>query len=63
MRYVAQMDFGESRYSSFAEEVHMLQPGNTYNLVAVFPAPAVDVEELTLRAGPFGEFEEIPLEQ
>lgn len=63
VRYVAQMDFGEGRYSSFAEEVHMLQPGNTYNLVAVFPAPAVEVEELTLRAGPFGEFEEIPVER
>ncbi|MFL1426431.1 MULTISPECIES: OmpA family protein [unclassified Nocardiopsis] len=62
VRYVAQMDFGEGRYSSFAEEVHVLQPGNTYNLVAVFPAPATSVEELTLRAGPFGEFEEIPVE-
>ncbi|WDZ91236.1 OmpA family protein [Nocardiopsis sp. HUAS JQ3] len=62
VRYVAQMDFGEGRYSSFAEEVHMLQPDNTYSLVAVFPAPPVDVEELTLRAGPFGEFEEIPVE-
>ncbi|WP_304452407.1 OmpA family protein [Nocardiopsis sp. YSL2] len=61
VRYVAQMDFGEGRYSSFAEEVHMLQPDNTYDLVAVFPAPPVDVEELTLRAGPFGEFEEIPV--
>ncbi|WP_017572928.1 OmpA family protein [Nocardiopsis halotolerans] len=62
VRYVARMDFGDGRYSSFAEEVHMLQPGNTYSLVAVFPAPPVDVEELTLRAGPFGEFEEIPVE-
>ncbi|WP_028649188.1 OmpA family protein [Nocardiopsis sp. CNT312] len=62
VRYVAQMDFGEGRYSSFAEEVHMLQPDNTYNLVAVFPAPAAGVEQLTLRAGPFGVFEEIPVE-
>lgn len=62
VRYVAQMDLGEGRYSSFADEVHVLQPGNTYNLVAVFPAPPVDVESLTLRAGPFGEFEEIPVE-
>ncbi|MEV2279050.1 OmpA family protein [Nocardiopsis sp. NPDC049922] len=62
VRYVAQMDFGEGRHSSFAEEVHMLQPGNTYDLVAVFPAPAADVERLTLRAGPFGEFEEVPVE-
>lgn len=61
-RYVAQLDFGEGRHSSFAEEVHMLQPGNTYELVAVFPAPAVETEELTLSAGPFGEFEEIPVE-
>lgn len=62
VRYVAQMDFGENRYSSFAEEVHTIQPGNTHELVAVFPAPPVDIEELTMRAGPFGEFEEIPVE-
>ena len=62
VRYVAQMDFGDNRYSSFAEEVHTIQPGNSHRLVAVFPAPPVDVEELTLRAGPFGDFEEIPVE-
>ncbi|MBB5493373.1 hypothetical protein HNR07_004510 [Nocardiopsis metallicus] len=28
----------------------------------MFPAPPVDVKELTLRAGPFGEFEEIPVD-
>ncbi|MFC4563959.1 OmpA family protein [Nocardiopsis mangrovi] len=62
VRYVAQMNFGEGRYSGFAEEVHELQPGAPYEVVAVFPAPAPGVEELTLRAGPFGELEEIPVE-
>ncbi|GAA3761917.1 outer membrane protein OmpA-like peptidoglycan-associated protein [Spinactinospora alkalitolerans] len=61
VRYVAQMNFGGGTYSGFAEEVHELQPGNTYELVAVFPAPPADVEELTLRAGPFGELPEIPV--
>ncbi|MFC7330428.1 OmpA family protein [Marinactinospora rubrisoli] len=61
VRYVAQMNFGEGRTDGFAEEVHELQPGNTYELVAVFPAPPADVEELTLRAGPFGELPEIPV--
>lgn len=49
--------------SGFAEEVHELQPDNTYDLVAVFAAPPVDTEELTLRAGPFGEIEEVPIEE
>ncbi|TDQ50735.1 OmpA family protein [Actinorugispora endophytica] len=61
VRYVAQMNFGDGTYSGFAEEVHELQPGNTYDLVAVFPAPSDDVEELTLRAGPFGEIPEVPV--
>ncbi|MBB6174126.1 outer membrane protein OmpA-like peptidoglycan-associated protein [Nocardiopsis mwathae] len=63
VRYVAQMNFGDDKYSGFAEDVHELQPGKPYELVAVFPAPPVNVEELTLRAGPFGEIPEIPIEQ
>ncbi|WP_017596680.1 OmpA family protein [Nocardiopsis potens] len=62
VRYVAQMNFGDGKRSGFAEEVHRLQPGNTYELVAVFPAPSADVEEMTLRAGPFGELEGIPVQ-
>ncbi|MDA8371165.1 MAG: OmpA family protein [Nocardiopsaceae bacterium] len=61
VRYVAQMNFGDGKYDSFAEEVHELQPGKPYELVAVFPAPPEDVAELTLRAGPFGEVPEIPV--
>ncbi|ASU81936.1 OmpA family protein [Nocardiopsis gilva YIM 90087] len=63
VRYVAQMNFGDDKYSGFAEDVHELQPGKPYELVAVFPAPPESVEELTLRAGPFGELPEIPIEQ
>ncbi|WP_046470094.1 OmpA family protein [Allosalinactinospora lopnorensis] len=63
VRYVAQMTLGDDRSTGFAEEVHELQPGNTYDLVAVFPGPPADIEELTLRAGPFGELPEIPIEE
>ncbi|MDS1271436.1 OmpA family protein [Lipingzhangella sp. LS1_29] len=62
VRYVSQMTLDDGRTANFAEEVHELQPGNTYDLVAVFPAPPAEVEDLTLRAGPFGELEEIPVE-
>ncbi|TQN32620.1 outer membrane protein OmpA-like peptidoglycan-associated protein [Haloactinospora alba] len=62
-RYVAQMNLEGGTSSGFAEEVHELQPGNTYDLVAVFAAPPEGTEELTLRAGPFGELEEIPIEE
>lgn len=62
VRYVAQMNFGDGRYDGFAEEVYRLQPGNTYQVVAVFPAPGKDVEELDMRAGPFGVLEDVPVE-
>ncbi|SIO85774.1 OmpA family protein [Nocardiopsis sp. JB363] len=58
VRYVTQLNFGmEESYAGFAEEVHEMQPDNQYQLIAVFPAPSAEVEELTLRAGPFGEIE------
>ncbi|MFB8765467.1 OmpA family protein [Nocardiopsis alba] len=61
VRYVTQLNFGtEENYSGFAEEVHEMQPGNEYQLIAVFPAPPAEVEELTLRAGPFGEVDGVP---
>lgn len=63
VRYVAQMNFGDGTYSGFAEEVHELQPGNTYELAVVFPAPSAGVEELTLRAGPFGEIPQVPIQR
>lgn len=60
VRYVTLMNFGGETYSGFAEEVHEMQPGRTYQLVAVFAAPPSEVGELTLRAGPFGEIEGVP---
>ncbi|MEU1898019.1 OmpA family protein [Nocardiopsis dassonvillei] len=57
VRYVTLMNFGGQTYSGFTDEVHEMQPGNTYQLVAVFAAPPAEVEEMTLRAGPFGEIE------
>ena len=62
VRYVAQMNFGDGVYSAFAEEVHRLQPDRTYELVAVFSAPSSEVESVTLRAGPFGEIPDVPIE-
>ncbi|MDE3723049.1 OmpA family protein [Nocardiopsis sp. N85] len=60
VRYVTVLNFGGQSYTGFADEVHEMQPDNTYQLVAVFPAPPRDVETLTLRAGPFGEIEDVP---
>jgi OmpA-OmpF porin, OOP family len=62
VRYVSQLTMEEGGTTPFAEEVHQLQPGNSYQVAAVFPGPPMDVEELTLRAGAFGELEEIPIE-
>jgi outer membrane protein OmpA-like peptidoglycan-associated protein len=62
VRYVTLLNFGGESYAGFAEEVHEMQPGKTYQLIAVFAAPPEDVEELTLRAGPFGEIEGVPFD-
>ncbi|QVQ50529.1 OmpA family protein [Spiractinospora alimapuensis] len=62
VRYVSQLTLENGRSTPFAEDVHQLQPDNTYEVVAVFPGPPMDVEELTMRAGVFGELEEIPIE-
>ncbi|WP_232832140.1 OmpA family protein [Nocardiopsis sp. FIRDI 009] len=60
VRYVTLLNFGGDSYAGFAEEVHEMQPGNTYQLVAVFAAPPADVDRATLRAGSFGEIEDVP---
>lgn len=65
VRYVAQLKYdvdGEEEYAGFAEEVHALQAGEDYRVMAIFPAPAQDVDNLTLNAGPFGEIEDVPIE-
>jgi OmpA-OmpF porin, OOP family len=68
VRYVAQLkyeyeDEDEDLYAGFAEEVHTLQAGEDYRVMAVFPAPSLDVDSLTLQAGPFGEIADVPIEQ
>ena len=60
VRYVTLLNFGGQSFSGFAEEVHEMQPDNAYQLIAVFAAPPASVETLTLRAGPFGEIEDVP---
>lgn len=62
VRYVSQMTLESGSSTPFAEDVHQLQPDNSYDVVAVFPGPPMDVEELTMRADIFGELEEIPVE-
>lgn len=59
-RYITYFQFGEGDMGPFADEVHEMQPGNSYQLIAVFSAPPSEVGDMTLRAGPFGEIESVP---
>ncbi|GHD25420.1 OmpA family protein [Nocardiopsis kunsanensis] len=59
-RYITCFQFGEDNTGPFADEVHEMQPGNSYQLIAVFSAPPAEADEMTLRAGPFGEIENVP---
>jgi OmpA-OmpF porin, OOP family len=60
-RSVVQLNHPEDGYTSFAEEVHELQPGEEYRTIAWFLAPDDDVSELTLEAGSLGEAEGITI--
>lgn len=62
VRYITYFDYGDDMVGAFADEVHEMQPGNTYQLISVFPAPPSEVTEMILRAGPFGEIENVPFE-
>lgn len=62
VRYITYFDYGHDMVGAFADQVHELQPDNTYQLISVFPAPPVEVGEMILRAGPFGEIENVPFD-
>ncbi|MBR8745106.1 OmpA family protein [Nocardiopsis sp. MG754419] len=61
IRYVVRIRTGEEEYEDFADEIHTLSPGEEYLALAVFPAPATDVSEMTLYAGAFGEIAGVPI--
>ncbi|MBB4930659.1 outer membrane protein OmpA-like peptidoglycan-associated protein [Lipingzhangella halophila] len=58
---VVQLNHPEEGYSSFAEEVHELHPGDEYRTIAWFLAPEKDVETLTLQTGAFGDAADVPI--
>ena len=62
LRYVIRISTGEDEYEDFADEIHTLSPGEEYLALAVFPAPAADITEMTLYAGAFGEIPRIPIQ-
>ncbi|MEU0493149.1 OmpA family protein [Nocardiopsis sp. NPDC006139] len=59
-RYVVRL-VTEDGYEDFADEVLTLSPGDEYLALAVFPAPGPEVESMTLHAGAFGEFPDVPI--
>lgn len=59
-RYVVRL-VTEDGYEDFADEVLTLSPGDEYLALAVFPAPGPDVGSMTLHAGAFGEFPDVPI--
>ena len=62
LRYVIRIRDFEDEYEDFADEIHTLVPGEEYLALSVFPAPAPEVEELTLYAGAFGEIRGVPIQ-
>ncbi|WP_017597625.1 OmpA family protein [Nocardiopsis lucentensis] len=55
VRYVIRIRTGDGAYEDFADRINELATGEQYLALAVFPAPAPDVTEMTLHAGAFGE--------
>lgn len=62
IRYVIRIRTAQDHYEDFADQVHTLSPGEEYLALAVFPAPAMDVTQMTLYAGSFGEIPDIPIQ-
>ncbi|MET9711095.1 OmpA family protein [Nocardiopsis alba] len=61
IRYVIRIRTADDEYEDFADQIHTLSPGEEYLALAVFPAPAADVSEMTLYAGAFGEIPGVPI--
>ena len=61
IRYVIRISTAEEEYEDFADQIHTLSPGEEYLALAVFPAPAADITEMTLYAGAFGEIPRVPI--
>ncbi|WP_116247077.1 OmpA family protein [Nocardiopsis sp. FIRDI 009] len=57
VRYVIRIRTGDDTYEDFADRINELATGEQYLALAVFPAPALDVTEMTLHAGAFGQVE------
>ncbi|MEV2276874.1 OmpA family protein [Nocardiopsis sp. NPDC049922] len=55
IRYVVRIRTGDGEYEDFADRINELATGEQYLALAVFPAPAPDVTEMTLYAGAFGQ--------
>ncbi|MFI6578592.1 OmpA family protein [Nocardiopsis sp. NPDC050513] len=55
VRYVIRIRTGPDEYEDFADRINELATGEQYLALAVFPAPAPDVTEMTLYAGAFGQ--------
>lgn len=62
IRYVIRIRTGEGEYEDFADEIFTLSPGEEYLALSVFPAPGLEVEEMTLYAGAFGEISGVPVQ-
>jgi outer membrane protein OmpA-like peptidoglycan-associated protein len=62
VRYVVRIHGVDGQYEDFADEINTLAPGEQYFAIAVFPAPALDVTEMTLYAGAFGEVPGVPIQ-
>ncbi len=64
-RYVSLIDLGEfegeEMVGGFTEDIEQMHPGNAYQLIAVFPAPPVGTDQVTLRAGAFGDIPDVPI--
>ena len=62
IRYVVRIHMLDGEYEDFADEINTLAPGEQYFAIAVFSAPALDVTEMTLYAGAFGEVAGVPIQ-
>jgi OOP family OmpA-OmpF porin len=63
VRYVAGFEsLSGSGYDPASTSVREVAPGASYVALAIYPAPSLDTDQLTLQAGPFGEIPDLPIQ-
>jgi hypothetical protein len=59
---IGEADGSDTEYLEPVGYPYLIDDGTTNRAYLYFPAPPLDVDTVTLEAGPFGDLEDLPLD-